>query len=114
MLAIRRSAGVIPEMNLNKPLHAGEEARKLRIHPGFETQTDITRGPKQGYQWTQKNMLFSKFFLKKPKNLLNKINVLDLGYICDGIHNLIISKMFNHITFESVIKYFIIISNPTI
>ena len=32
------SAGVTPEVNLTNPLHAGEEACKWGIQPGFETQ----------------------------------------------------------------------------
>ena len=38
MLAVRRSAGVAPEVNLRNPLCAGEEARKWGIHHDFETQ----------------------------------------------------------------------------
>ena len=38
MLAIKRLAGVAPEVNLKNPLHTGKEARKQGIHPGFETQ----------------------------------------------------------------------------
>ena len=37
MLAIRRSAGVAPEVNLRNPLQSGEETHKQGIHPGFET-----------------------------------------------------------------------------
>ena len=37
MLAIKRSAGVTTELNLRSLLHAGNEARKQGIHPGFET-----------------------------------------------------------------------------
>ena len=38
MLAIKRSAGVAPEINLRNPLHVGYKACKQGIHPGFETQ----------------------------------------------------------------------------
>ena len=38
MLAIKRSAGVVLEVNLRNPLHAGKEARKQGIHPGYKTQ----------------------------------------------------------------------------
>ena len=37
MLAINRSAGVTPEVNLKKPLHTGKEVPKQGIHPAFET-----------------------------------------------------------------------------
>ena len=35
---VKRSAGVALEVNLRNPLHAGDEAHKWGIHPGFETQ----------------------------------------------------------------------------
>ena len=38
MLAAKRSAGVAPEVNLMNQLHAGNEAYKQGIQPGFETQ----------------------------------------------------------------------------
>ena len=47
MLAVKRSAGVAPEVNLRNPLHAGEETCTLALIPG----ADITRSPKQGCQW---------------------------------------------------------------
>ena len=36
MLAIKRSAGVISEVNLRNPLHVGDEARKKWIQPDFK------------------------------------------------------------------------------
>ena len=33
-----KSASVAPEVNLKNPLHIGDKARKLNIHPVFETQ----------------------------------------------------------------------------
>ena len=38
MLAIKRSAGVAPQVNLRNPQYTGDEAGKWRIYPGFETQ----------------------------------------------------------------------------
>ena len=40
----------------HKPTCPGEEARKRVIHPDFETQAraDVTRSPKEGYQWPHK------------------------------------------------------------
>ena len=38
MLATKGSTGVTHAVNLGHPLCAGEEARKRRIHPGFEMQ----------------------------------------------------------------------------
>ena len=53
-LGSKRSAGVAPEVNLRNPLHAGNKACKRGIHPSFEPRADITRSPKQGYQWSHK------------------------------------------------------------
>ena len=39
MLAIKRSAGVAPEVNLRNLLRTGEEACKRGIHYDFETRT---------------------------------------------------------------------------
>ena len=38
ILTIRWSASVVPEVKLRNPLHAGKEASKGEIHPGFEVQ----------------------------------------------------------------------------
>ena len=56
MLAIKRSAGVAPEVNLRISLHAGKEASKQEIHPGFENQgrhhqkskTGVSMAPQKG------------------------------------------------------------------
>ena len=48
MLAIKRSAGVAPEVNLRNPWNAGGEAHKQGIHPGFETQD---RCPQKSKTW---------------------------------------------------------------
>ena len=46
MLVVKRSAGVISEVFLKNPLHAGNEALKRGIHSKFETLVDVTRSPK--------------------------------------------------------------------
>ena len=38
MLAVKRLAGVTPDVNLRYSLCTGEEACEQGIHPGFETQ----------------------------------------------------------------------------
>ena len=38
MLAIKRLAGVAPEVNLRNPLEKGEESHKQEIHHGLHTQ----------------------------------------------------------------------------
>ena len=65
ILATKRSAGVAPEVNLRNPLRARDKSRKLGIHPGFETRKDITRLPKQGYQWPHKKGYVFHFFSRK-------------------------------------------------
>ena len=50
MLAINRSTGVAPEVNLRNQLHADDEARYQELHPGFETQPRRHQKSKQGYQ----------------------------------------------------------------
>ena len=64
MLAIKRSAGVAPEVNVRTPLHAGEKACKPGIHPAFETQG---RSMKKGYQWPHKKKLCFPKIKKKIK-----------------------------------------------
>ena len=55
MLAIKRSAGVAPEVNLMELLHPGEEAGKQGTHHGFETWGQmLPRSPEQVYQWSHK------------------------------------------------------------
>ena len=47
MLAIRRSAGVVPDVNLRNPLHTGDEERSTLA---LESRVGVTRSQKQGYQ----------------------------------------------------------------
>ena len=48
MSTIKKSAGVDPEVNLRNPLHAGDEACKQEIHPGFDTQGRLYQKSKSG------------------------------------------------------------------
>ena len=55
MLTAKRSAGFAPEVNLREhitcmPLPSANKAAPLALKPSG----DITRSPKQGYQWPQK------------------------------------------------------------
>ena len=71
ILTTKRSAGVLPEVNPRKyvtcmPLPRANKA----AHSGFEIQIDVTRSPKQGYQWPHKkdswcSPIFFKKFRKK-------------------------------------------------
>ena len=49
-LAVRMSAGVALDVILWNPLHTGNKACKREDPP----RADITRSPKQGYQWHHK------------------------------------------------------------
>ena len=48
----KRSAGVAPEVSLRNPLHTGEGSTLALKH-----RADVTRSPKQGYQWPHKKDL---------------------------------------------------------
>ena len=75
MLTCTQSAGVAPEVNLRNSVQArkcASEKSTLALKP----RTDITRSPKQGYQWPMKRtymyiyiyiyiQMSRKFFLKK-------------------------------------------------
>ena len=71
MLAIKKSAGVTPEVNLKNLLHAGEEARKQGIHPGFENQGRCHQKSKTGVSVApQKGLVSSKkIFFKKLSDI---------------------------------------------
>ena len=76
MLTSIHSAGVAPEVNLRNPLSAGEVAHKwgnpaLALKP----RADITRSPKQGYQWpTKRTYVLQKFILKKIEKIETHCN----------------------------------------
>ena len=42
MLAVKRSAGVAPEVNLGNPLHVSKKTRKQGIHRGISSPTKAT------------------------------------------------------------------------
>ena len=63
MLDIKMSADVAPQMNMGNPLHAGKEAHKQEIHPGFETKDRCHQKSKTEVSMTpQKGLLSSRFF----------------------------------------------------
>ena len=83
MLAIKTSAGVIPEMNPRNLLHIGEEAGKSGIHSDFESQGILQQKSEIGASVAlQKGLMPSK--LKKiiipfclPSAVILKLNVRD-------------------------------------
>ena len=61
-----QSAGVTPEVNLRNLLCAVKEARKLGIHPGFETQGRHHQKSKTGVSVaSQKGLMSPKMLYKK-------------------------------------------------
>ena len=50
MLTIKRSTGVVPEVNLRNPFHADDEGYGQLINSGFEPREDVIKSPKQMYQ----------------------------------------------------------------
>ena len=68
MLAIKRSAGVTLEVNLREctsymPLPHANKLSTLALKP----KEDVTRSPKQGYEWPHKRPCVCQIFFKKPK-----------------------------------------------
>ena len=52
MLAVKRSAGVAPEVNLTSSVQG--ESVQARSTLALKHGADVTRSPKQGYQWPHK------------------------------------------------------------
>ena len=71
MLAVYTSRGVAPEVNLREcisrtPLQSSNKAEPtLALKP----RGDVTRSPKQGYQWPHKWTCVQQKFKKKNKRL---------------------------------------------
>ena len=71
MLAAKRSAGVAPEVNFMEyvtcmPPPSMNKAETLALKP----RGDITRSPKQGYQWPTKRTHVLQKILKKEKKVM--------------------------------------------
>ena len=69
MLALYTSKGVAPEVNLREHiLHMPPpSANKAEPTLALKPRGDITRSPKQGYQWPQKWTCVQQNFLKKKE-----------------------------------------------
>ena len=69
MLAIKRSAGVTPEVNLREGIsHTPLPSVNKATHSALKPRGDITRSPKQRYQWPNiKGFMSSKIFLKNKQ-----------------------------------------------
>ena len=63
MLAAKRSAGVTPEVNLREDVtHVPPSCVNKAAHSTLKPRGDITRSPKQGYQWPHKKDLYPPNF----------------------------------------------------
>ena len=62
MLATKRSAGVTPQVNLRNLLHVGDEACKHALP--LKPRADVTKSPKQRYQWPRKRTCVFQKLLK--------------------------------------------------
>ena len=65
MLTVKRSAGLAPEVNLRNSMQARKHASEFTL--ALKPRADVTRSPKQGYQWPhKKDMCPPKTLKKKP------------------------------------------------
>ena len=69
MQVVKRSAGIAPEVDLREcTLHLLPQKQANKADPtlALKSRGDITRNPKQGYQWSQiRHMCPLKTFLKQ-------------------------------------------------
>ena len=72
--ATKRSAGVAPEVNLRNPFRTVDEAHKQGNALALKPTGDVTRSPKQGYQWpTKRTYVLHVFKNSLGLNLIKKI-----------------------------------------
>ena len=68
MLAVKRLAGVAPEVNLRNSVQARKHASESTL--ALKPRADVTRSPKQGYQWPHKKDMCPPKILKKNLSFL--------------------------------------------
>ena len=79
MLAIYTGRGVTPEVNLREHISHMPQQSSNKAAPtlALKPRGDVTRSPKQGYQWPQKWTCVLQKFLKKTNfNLCSKPDIL--------------------------------------
>ena len=65
-LAAKRSADVAPEVNFREHVTCMRLSVTIRLPAlALKPRGDITRCPKQGYQWLHKKDLYPQFIFKK-------------------------------------------------
>ena len=77
MLAIYTGTGVAPEVNLRERISRTPLQSLNKAEPtlALKPRGDITRSPKQGYQWPQKWTCVQQRFKKKKKNFTGESNL---------------------------------------
>ena len=77
MLAICTRRGVTPEVNLRECLSHTPLQRSNKAEPtlALKPRGDITRSPKQGYQWPQKWTCVQQKLKKKKKTLRGTVHI---------------------------------------
>ena len=65
MLALYTGKGVTPEVNLRESHMPPQSSNKAEPTLALKPRGDVTRSPKQGYQWPHKWICVQQKFLKK-------------------------------------------------
>ena len=73
MLAIKKCAGIAPGVTLKNKLHVGEKPSNRGVLHGFETQGDVTRSLKHGFQYP--NVLKKQVNINIWKTFVFNVNV---------------------------------------
>ena len=81
MLASKRSAGVAPEVNLRECIsHICLHQVQIRLPTlVLKPRGDVSRSPKQGYQWPHKKDLCPAIFFKKKLNNIAVSSIIPLS-----------------------------------
>ena len=96
MLAVKRSAGVVPEVDLGEcTLHLPpqKQANKADLTLALISRGDITRNPKQGYHWCQNKTCVHQNFLKTRTHLIQMQTTHIRLSILENDPNLILTLM---------------------
>ena len=101
MLATKRLARVAPEVDLGEcTLHLPpQKSNKAEPTLALKPRGDVTRNPKQGYQWPQKRTCVSaKNFKKKKKNYCQSYVVFCRHLLARNMQELVANFSMMHST----------------
>ena len=106
MLTAKESAGVAPEMNLRNLLHTGGEAQQARESTlALKPREEVTRSPKQGYQWPQKGLMYSCLYIlinTYSSSFSNAFDIIFWTRRSASVMSAITSSLLVSITFSSI------------